>query len=197
MRDGPHTVGDIAAATEPRRTPRQPDAVSMTSTEGLEPRQLRSAFARFATGVTVVTTASTNGRLHGVTANSFSSVSLDPPLILWSLAAKAASLPSFHAAAHFAVNVLGQHQLDLAQTFAMRGIDKYSGVVHSKGLGGCPLLTGSLAHFECATETVVPAGDHIIFIGRVLRASTRDGRPLLFWNGAYGQAADLDPDATG
>ena len=148
-------------------------------------RQLRDALGRFATGVTVITTRTSEGQLEGLTANSFSAVSLEPPLVLWSLWRSAQSLPSFLDAGHFAVNVLAADQDDLSRHFALRADNKFAAVAHDEGLGGCPLLHNALASFECSTENTVVGGDHIIFIGRVHRASYRAGAPLIFSAGQY------------
>jgi flavin reductase (DIM6/NTAB) family NADH-FMN oxidoreductase RutF len=155
-------------------------------------RHLRNALARFATGVTVVTTRTQEGKLEGLTANSFSAVSLDPPLVLWSLKASARSLPSFRAAGHFAVNVLAASQHGLCRRFATPRADKFEDVDYTSGLAGCPLLTGALAIFECSMETQVAGGDHVIFFGRVRRAAFDDGPPLIFSAGTYGTHAPLD-----
>lgn len=146
---------------------------------------------RFATGVTVVTTRTPDGKFEGVTANSFSTVSLDPPLVLWSLGRTSASFNSFHTASHFTINVLGLHQIALSQHFSTPRLDKLSGIEHRIGHGGCPVLSGTIAHFECKTESVVDGGDHVIFIGRVLDASFHDGEPLVFAKGAYHRAVSL------
>jgi flavin reductase (DIM6/NTAB) family NADH-FMN oxidoreductase RutF len=152
----------------------------------LDTRHLRTAFGRFVTGVTVITTRTPDGNLAGLTANSFSAVSLEPPLVLWSLRDTATSLPSFESSGHFAVNVLGAWQAMLAQHFAQRIDDKFKNVVHAPGLAGCPLLFGALATFECSRETTVTGGDHVIFFGRIHRAAYRDGEPLTFSAGRYG-----------
>lgn len=148
-------------------------------------RQLRRALGCFATGVTVVTTLSPDGKAEGLTANSFSSVSLDPPLVLWSLRAGAASLDSFTRAGWFAVNVLAAPQQHLSRHFATPMADKFAALGWLPGLGGCPLLEDALARFECTVHTTVPAGDHLIFIGLVRRAGYREGVPLLFSSGSY------------
>lgn len=148
-------------------------------------QRLRRALGCFATGVTVVTTRDGDGALRGLTANSFSSVSLDPPLVLWSLAQRSPSLAAFAAAGHFAVNVLGAGDATISRHFASHHADKFIGIAHTDGLAGCPLLTAAIAVFECRTETVLPQGDHTIFIGRVSRATWRDGEPLIFSNGDY------------
>ncbi len=153
-----------------------------------DPRELRRALGRFATGVTVVTTCDTTqagGKVEGLTANSFSSVSLDPPLVLWSLSDRAASLPTFMRTSWFAVNVLGSHQHALSRHFATPVAEKFAAIPFTAGLGGCPVLADSLACFECSVFDRVPAGDHVIFLGRVERLTHRDGEPLLFSGGRY------------
>src|SRR5687767_3868649 len=131
--------------------------------EVVDPRHLRNALGRFATGVTVITTRTPDGKLEGLTANSFSAVSLDPPLVLWSLRRNASSLSSFQDSGYFAVNVLGVQQCDLSRRFATPAPDKFSGLAVTSGLGACPLLQDTLAGFECSTEHTVVGGDHIIF----------------------------------
>jgi flavin reductase (DIM6/NTAB) family NADH-FMN oxidoreductase RutF len=152
----------------------------------LDERHLRTALGRFVTGVTIITTRTPDGTLAGLTANSFSAVSLDPPLVLWSLRDTASTLASFESAGHFAVNVLGAWQAALAQHFAQRKDDKFKDVVHAPGLAGCPLLFGALATFECVRETTVTSGDHVVFFGRIERAAYREGEPLTFSAGKYG-----------
>jgi flavin reductase (DIM6/NTAB) family NADH-FMN oxidoreductase RutF len=164
-------------------------------------RKLRDALGRFATGVTIITTRGTDGRLEGLTANSFAAISLDPPLVLWSLNRRSTSLSSFQNSGFFAVNVLSASQVDLSHHFAMSRANKYEGVSLDVGLGGCPLLQNSLATFECETERKIDGGDHVIFVGHVRRITSRKGEPLIFSAGQYctslplrkGQAeSDLD-----
>ncbi|MBV9523661.1 MAG: flavin reductase family protein, partial [Alphaproteobacteria bacterium] len=138
------------------------------------------------TGVTVITTRSAAGDLVGFTANSFSSVSLDPPLVLFSLNRQAQSLPIFESCAHFAVNILAEEQSELSSRFATAAHDKWDGVSITLGAGGCPLLDGAVAIFECAVHGMHDGGDHRIFIGRVLgMRAALEGKPLLFCRGAY------------
>lgn len=147
-------------------------------------RQLRHALGRFPTGVTVIT-ACAHGKREGLTANSFSALSLEPPLVLWSIGRKSGALPGFLAAGHFAINVLAADQSGLSHRFATPGIDKYEGLSAEPGLGDSPLLAGALASFECATERTLDGGDHVLFVGRVLRLRYRDGDPLIFNAGRY------------
>lgn len=158
-------------------------------------RALRSALGRFATGVTVVTTRCPSGKLVGLTANSFSSVSLDPPLVLWSLRRNASSLQSFAESRYFAVNILAAGQEALSNHFAKPSPDKFSGLDYEMGIGGCPLLPDTLARFECQLESDIEGGDHIIFLGRVQRAAYREGVPLIFAGGAYCRPERLEAPA--
>ena len=169
-----------------------PPLETLALTPDAEGKPLRRALGRFATGVTVVTTRAPGGRCEGLTANSFSAVSLDPPLVLWSLGRRAPSLQGFKAAGHFVVNVLSRGQSALSRHFATPRADKFAGVAFVPGLAGCPILTDSLAVFECRTESAIEGGDHVIFIGRVIRAHHREGEALIFSGGRYGTHAPID-----
>lgn len=152
----------------------------------LTTQSFRAALGRFATGVTIVTTRSDTGAPVGLTVSSFNSVSLQPPLVLWSLAIEADSLPVFSTGSHFAVHVLGSHQRELAERFATRGRDRWDGVPFQDGLGGVPLLDGAVAVFECANRSRYEEGDHVIFVGEVLRCVHRtDVSPLLYHGGRF------------
>lgn len=161
----------------------------------LDPRRLRQALGRFATGITVITTRTTDGHLEGLTANSFASVSLDPPLVLWSLDLATPSLEGFRKAEHFAVSILGAHQRAVAHQFATTARDKFEAVAWTSGHGGCPVLDDRLATFECRTERQIEAGDHVIFLGRVLRFDQRTGEPLVFSGGHYTTIRHLPGEA--
>lgn len=168
--------------------------------EQFDPRELRKAFGQFATGVTVATTRAEDGRRIGVTANSFTSISLDPPLLLWCVSKDAPSLPAFQAANHFAINVLCSNQHYLSRQFATPSEDKFAGVEFSDGPGGVPLLKGVLARFFCRCVRHVEAGDHVIVIGEVERFETFDGEPLVFHSGGYRIATrhlEIDPVTAG
>lgn len=154
------------------------------------PADLRRALARFVTGVTIVTAAGPAGAPIGVTVNSFSSVSLEPPLVLWSLSGRSARRPGFLAASHFAINVLGAAQQDLSTRFAGPPETRFCGVGWRPGLGGAPLLEGCLATFECAHAGQIPAGDHLLLLGRVERFQHRTGTPLVFFASGYGLPRD-------
>lgn len=138
----------------------------------------------FATGVTVVTTMTENGPL-GMTVNSFASVSLDPPLVLWSPARKSARFPAFEAASHFAVHVLAEDQRALAKDFANTGYEAFDNNAFTIGHGGVPLFEGSVARFECRHVAGHDAGDHLIVLGEVLELTCADKRPLLYFRGAF------------
>ncbi len=165
----------------------------------IDPKQFRHALGSFATGITIVTTRDGEGHDLGMTANSFNSVSLDPPMILWSLAKNSYSLPAFMAAEHFAVHILGADQEALSNQFARRGADKFSGVNLARGKDGIPLLEGCTARFECRTAFRYEGGDHVIFVGEVLTYDHSPRAPLLYHGGGYALALPLvkdTPDAT-
>ncbi|WP_105505550.1 flavin reductase family protein [Paraburkholderia sp. BL21I4N1] len=154
----------------------------------LDSRALRSALGHFATGITIVTARNADGNAIGLTVNSFNSVSLDPPLIVWSLSQTSSRFDAFQRAEHYAVHVLASDQIELAQRFATSGVDKFLGLRTSTGLGGVPLLENCCAWFECRNETRFEAGDHRLFIGAVQRFSTAQiaGRkPLIYHGGSY------------
>lgn len=165
------------------------------SASTFEQRQLRDVLGTFVTGVTVVTTCDADGNSHGVTANSFSSVSLDPPLVLWSQALTSKSYPAFRDSEHFAVNILADDQIAISNHFAKSREDKFSGIAHNPGLGGSPVLDGAVAHLECVKVATYPSGDHVVFIGRVERIGHSNRRALAFSCGKYmvAYSHDLGP----
>lgn len=150
-------------------------------------RAFRNALGRFATGVTVVTVRGPEGPV-GITANSFASVSLDPPLVLWSPAKASSRFPVFAGAEHFAIHVLGADQRDLAAHFTRHGRE-FDGLEVTDGPGGAPLIGNCLARFACRRFAVQDAGDHVIILGEVLEAAYREGAPLVFSQGFYGSFA--------
>jgi flavin reductase (DIM6/NTAB) family NADH-FMN oxidoreductase RutF len=152
-------------------------------------RDFRNAAGQFATGVAVVTTRAVDGTPHGVTANSFTSVSLDPPLILWCQARQAKSAPFFQDAKRFAVNVLAADQHHLSRQFATPSSDKWAGVAFSDGTDGVPLLDGVIARFLCRRVGVHDCGDHLIYLGEVEACERLGGEPLIFHSGCYRVAA--------
>jgi len=144
------------------------------------PDTVRAALGRFATGVTIVTTRSSTGQPLGLTVNSFNSVSLQPPLVLWSLGLRSGALPVFMQAQHYAIHVLSAQQRDLALRFAAQGVE------FAEGLGGVPLLPGVVASFECRSRSRYEEGDHVIFVGEVERCQHRlEVRPLLYHGGRF------------
>lgn len=151
-------------------------------------RSFRDALGQFATGVTVITCAGPEGPI-GITANSFASVSLDPPLVLWSPARASRRFPFFEAADRYAIHVLGAEQGDVCRAFVRDGA-AFEAVDWTMGEAGVPLIEGCLARFECRREAVHEGGDHLIVVGRVLRAAWRPGAPLVFSAGAYGRFTD-------
>lgn len=153
-------------------------------------RALRDAYGCFSTGVTVVTVGSSDGPI-GFTANSFSSVSLDPPLVLWCPARASSRHAPFIDAARFAIHILAEDQSDLARRFARSG-DSFAGIDWSQDEDGVPILAGCLARFDCERHAVHEAGDHSIIVGRVLQAMHRQGGAgLVFKRGAFGSFAAL------
>lgn len=147
-------------------------------------RELRDALGRFVTGVTIVTTMTADGPL-GMTANSFSSVSLVPPLVLWSPARKSRRFPAFEAASHFAVHVLSDRQRALAERFAAAGADPFEGLPYGHGVGDVPLLSDCAARFECRHAAGYDGGDHLIVVGEVLRLEVSEQPPLVFFRGGF------------
>jgi flavin reductase (DIM6/NTAB) family NADH-FMN oxidoreductase RutF len=147
-------------------------------------QEFRTALGMFATGVTIVTARTPEGKVIGLTASSFNSVSLDPPLVLWSLSQAAASLPAFRAGSHYAINVLAAEQKLLAERFSLKGTDRFAGVNFVEGTGGAPLLADAAATFECFNRSRYEEGDHVIFVGEVERCGWCPGAsPLLFHGG--------------
>ena len=148
--------------------------------------EFRTALGMFATGVTIVTARAANGKLVGLTANSFNSVSLHPPLVLWSLSHAAASMAVFSSGSHYAINILAADQQELARRFAAKGVDRWAGVEFSEGHGGAPLLAGAAATFECFNRSRYDEGDHVIFVGEVERCAHRtSASPLLYHGGKF------------
>ncbi|MEO7243650.1 MAG: flavin reductase family protein [Rubrivivax sp.] len=146
----------------------------------------RAALGMFATGVTIVTARGSDGAPVGLTANSFNSVSLEPPLVLWSLARSAGSMPAFESGSHYAINILAAEQHALAERFASKSVDRFADLAFSEGAGGAPIIEGAVAVFECFNRSRYDEGDHVIFVGEVERCSSRPGaQPLIFHGGRY------------
>jgi flavin reductase (DIM6/NTAB) family NADH-FMN oxidoreductase RutF/DNA-binding IclR family transcriptional regulator len=170
----------------------------MPTLTSFDKRQLRNVLGAFTTGVTIVTTRTADGKAHGVTANSFSSVSLEPPLVLWCQALTSKSHSSFNESDNFVVNILADDQIHVSNHFAKSQENKFVSIDYHEGLGGAPVISGSAAHLECVKVAAYPAGDHVVFIGRVERVGHSGRRPLAFGGGRYMStyAHDLGPVST-
>lgn len=165
-------------------TPRLVDAALSTLV-------LRTALGRFATGVTIVSCRAADGSPVGLTANSFNALSLQPPLVLWSLRSVSPNLEAFVAAPHFAVNVLAESQVELSRRFASPAQDKFAEGLWSPGMGGAPVLAGCAAVFECEQVSFQTAGDHVLFIGQVLAVTEAPVTPLVFQSGHYRMLGEI------
>jgi len=153
---------------------------------GFDSAHFRQALSQFATGVTVITTRLEDGSFRGLTASSFNSVSLDPPLVLWSLGSAANSMPIFSGNSHYVINVLAAGQEDLALRFSRRGEDPFAGVAYGLSRTGQPILKGAVAWFECHNRSRYPEGDHVIFVGEVEECAVQPQPALLFHSGRFG-----------
>ncbi len=162
-----------------------------TPPQAFDARQFRDALAQFATGVAIICARADDGRYVGFTANSFNSVSLDPPLILWSLARRSASLKAFETASRYSVNVLGAAQIELARRFSRPHADRFAGVGYRMGWAAAPLIDGCVAWFECRHHAQHRAGDHVVFIGAVATCERAQGRGLVFQHGQFGTSVAL------
>lgn len=166
------------------------DSSDSSEAAEVDPREFRNALGMFATGVTVVTTVNAAGRPIGLTCNSFSSVSLKPPLILWSLSLYSPNLQAFLQAPYFAVNILAAEQEALSKRFSTAMKDRFADLDWIAGEGGIPLIKGSAAQLQCRNETRHYSGDHVVLIGQVLKFVYRDAEPLVFVRGRYRELAD-------
>jgi flavin reductase (DIM6/NTAB) family NADH-FMN oxidoreductase RutF len=175
---------DTRQSLEKAGTPESPGNNGQET--AFDPRAFRQALGQFATGVAIITAEGDDAAAIGITMSSFNSVSLDPPLVLFSVDRKANSLKAMLEAKGFAVNILSRSQEHLSNQFAKALTDKWSDVEHTLGHAQAPLLHGALAHFECEPYAHYDGGDHVIFVGRVVRFSTRpDLDPLIFFRGKY------------
>jgi len=154
--------------------------------------QFRHALSQFATGVTVITTRLADGSFRGLTASSFNSVSLDPPLVLWSLGAGANSLPIFTGNSHYVINVLAAGQAHLAERFSRRGHDPFGETAYELSRTGQPILAGVSAWFECHNRSRYPEGDHVIFVGEVEECAVHPQAPLIFHGGRFGSTVPVE-----
>ena len=149
----------------------------------VDTRHFKQALSQFATGVTVITSRLDNGKFLGLTASSFNSVSLSPPLVLWSLSTRASSLPTFTENSHYVINVLAADQTWLAEQFSRPAADRFAGVDYTLSPTGLPVLTGAIAWFECHNRSRYPEGDHVIFVGEVETCEFTPNTPLIFHGG--------------
>ncbi len=167
----------------------------------LDSHDFRSALGTFVTGVTIVTARDGEGRPFGLTANSFNSVSLDPPMVLWSLSLHSGTLPVFRDATSWAVHVLAADQQAMSDRFAMPGADKFDGLELADGPEGAPLIPGYAARFGCRARFEYEGGDHAIFLGEVVDFGRREVEPLIYHGGRYGRVmpseAGLDLERNG
>ena len=180
--------------TDAPKHPINPDPANELASDSspIDPRDFRNALGAYATGVTIITAAAPDGKPYGLTCNSFASVSLNPPLVLWSLVVFSQSMSVFQNASHFAVNVLGASQQALANKFAKSSDDKFAGVEWRPGLGNAPILADSVANFQCRAANRYYGGDHVIFLGAVEAYSYNRQEPLLFARGSYGRFLPAD-----
>ena len=151
----------------------------------IDPRELRNVMGHFATGVTIITTKDVSGKPFGLTANAFSSLSLDPPLVLICVDKKVDCYACFDQSKVFVVNILSEGQDQLSTRFATKGIEKFEGVAVRQGNLGVPLLEGAVAHIECTLTSAYEGGDHTIYIGEIQSVAASGDRPLLFFKGKY------------
>ncbi|MBF6561076.1 MAG: flavin reductase family protein [Candidatus Binataceae bacterium] len=156
----------------------------------IEKNELRRVMGHFATGVTIITTVNKEGQIHGFTANAFTSVSLEPPLLLISVDKKAESWPAFEESRIFTVNILADSQEALSRKFAVSGGNKFEGVAYRIGANRAPIIEGALAYIECTLWAVYDGGDHTVFLGEIQQAEVREERPLLFFRGGYRALGD-------
>ncbi len=168
-----------------------PPGSAPASPKAFDARQFRDALAQFATGVTVICTRAGDGRYAGFTANSFNSVSLEPPLVLWSLAHDSPSMATFEASERYSVNVLSSGQIELARRFSRPHADRFAGVDYRMGWADAPLIHGCVAWFECRHHSRQRAGDHVVFVGEVVTCERTTGRGLVFHHGRYGTTEPL------
>ncbi len=156
----------------------------------IEKNHLRQVMGHFATGVTIITTLTKAGELHGLTANAFTSVSLEPPLLLISVDKKAESWPAFEESKVFTVNILAEDQEALSRKFAVSGGNKFEGVAYRIGANGAPIVEGVLAFIECTLYAAYDGGDHSIYLGEIQQAEIHEGKPLVFFRGGYRALGD-------
>jgi flavin reductase (DIM6/NTAB) family NADH-FMN oxidoreductase RutF len=180
--------------TDAPKHPIDPDPANELASDSsaIDPRDFRNALGTYATGVTIIAASAADGKPYGLTCNSFASVSLNPPLVLWSLGMFSQGLSIFQNASHFTVNVLGASQQALASKFAKSAGDKFAGVEWKPGLGNAPVLANCIANFQCRAAGRYYGGDHVIFLGAVEAYAYNRQEPLLFARGDYGRLEGAD-----
>ena len=178
--------------SDPTSVPPPATPVPEIAASDLSPDELRRALGRFVTGVTIVTCRDAAGQPVGLTANSFNALSLEPPLVLWSLRQASSTLAAFTGASHFAINVLSADQVDLSRRFARTATALFDAGPWTDGQGGAPLLAGCAAVFECRRQSHHTAGDHVLFIGEVERLGGSAATPLVYYGGHYRTLTDLE-----
>ncbi len=180
--------GVLMSTPSRKATPENPAAPVNPAAhpQAFDSRQFRDALGEFATGVTIICARTGDGRYVGLTANSFNSVSLDPPLVLWSLARSSASLGAFETAERYCVNVLSSEQTELARRFSRPHEDRFAGVGYRMGWANAPLIDGCVAWFECTHHAKYRAGDHMVFVGEVATCERTQGHGLVFHHGQFG-----------
>lgn len=156
----------------------------------MDQREIRNIAGTFATGVTVITTREANGKPVGMTANSFTSLSLNPPLVLFSIDKNASLYETFMNTKYFAINILSEDQEVLSRQFSKRNIDRFEDVSYEKGVTGTPILNDTIGYFDCAVHTYYDGGDHTIVVGEIKNGEAREGNPLLFYRGKYNKVAE-------
>lgn len=154
--------------------------------------EFRAALGHFASGVTVVTTKDANGNLHGITVSAFSSLSLNPPLILICIQKTTGSHYAFRESKAFVVNILKENQKDISNQFASHLPDKFSEIEYHHGIENIPVLNNCLANLECSLQNTIDGGDHTIFVGKVKKVHLNDGNPLVYWHSKYRKVEELN-----
>ncbi len=168
-----------------------PSLIQTPTAAPFDTRHFRHALSQFATGVTVITATAADGSMLGITATSFNSVSLLPPLVLWSLGSQASSMAAFTASTHYVINILAAEQSELANRFASKVANRFDGVEFALSDNGQPILGNSVGWFECSNRSRYPEGDHVIFVGEVVRCEFVSRAPLVFHAGAYSSTVPL------
>lgn len=191
---GPVRSLSVAGGKEAGSGPLPASGIDPSASRVIDKSAFRNALGSFVTGVTIVTARDRDGKPVGLTANSFNSVSLDPPMVLWSLSLGSASLPAFRDAKAWAVHVLACDQQAMSDRFARRGVDKFAGLSPADGPEGAPLIEGYAARFGCRARFEYEGGDHAIFLGEVVDFDRSEADPLIYHGGRYGRVMPAEAD---